>query len=787
MARVALLVWMGDAEPGLNSRPPPRPQNRVKALQEVLQHPEMGRFTEVKTLIDPERKTLEAAIATLFAACEPYDLVLLYFCGQGFKNEQGELYLAAQAAAQTTDKSSPGTVQSAVPASLVQDSMNRSRSKQQVMILDCCFSPAFAKTQSAQAENSEDIAHQLGGYGRVILTSSTQSSSEPNQAECPAYTRYLIEGLKTGAADLDNDGVISIEELHEYTSRKVQKLTPVVKPEIYWLREDKNKIVLAKAPIHDPKLKYRKEVERCASCVEVIATERSRLDRLRDRLGLLPEQAAAIEVEVLKPEPAPTGKRQQCEQATVKALQPATARVSTPGRFQLKKLLRLKEDITALAARTPRRREAVRSTKQTKFPQAQKTFHRQEITPDQPKEAVAVSKVRTLSVGTVDFKQSTPSHPIQSNPWLQFGGGIAIFLAVIGAVHALWQRQDWQASQQLQPIKLLAEARNYQDCINQAPDIPESSDLYTEAQALLQLCQAGANWQNVQVQTLPAHSDTAWSVALSPDGQTFASGSADQTIKLWNLQTGKQLRTLSGHSGYVYSAAISPDGQTLTSGSADRTIKLWNPNTGKLVRTLAGHSDSVWSVAISPDGQTLASGSSDKTVKLWSLRTGKLLQTLSGHSDWIFSVAFGPDGRTLASASKDGTVKLWNLRTGRLLQTLSGHTDPARTVAFSPDGQTLASGGWDKTIKLWSLRTGSLINTLAGHSDSVISVAFSPDSQTLASASKDRTIKLWNLQTKSLINTLAGHSNWLLSVSFSPDGRILVSSSKDRRIKVWRR
>ncbi|MDF5730295.1 MAG: serine/threonine protein kinase, partial [Rhizonema sp. PD38] len=119
--------------------------------------------------------------------------------------------------------------------------------------------------------------------------------------------------------------------------------------------------------------------------------------------------------------------------------------------------------------------------------------------------------------------------------------------------------------------------------------------------------------------TLTGHSSWVISVAISPDGNTLASGSNDKTIKLWNLATGEQTRTLQGHSDLVHSVAISPDGKTLTSGSVDKTIKLWNLATGEQIRTLQGHSDSVISVAISPDGKTLASGSFDKTIKIWRI------------------------------------------------------------------------------------------------------------------------------------------------------------------------
>ncbi|MBD2213644.1 WD40 repeat domain-containing protein [Nostoc linckia FACHB-104] len=171
----------------------------------------------------------------------------------------------------------------------------------------------------------------------------------------------------------------------------------------------------------------------------------------------------------------------------------------------------------------------------------------------------------------------------------------------------------------------------------------------------------------------------------------------------------QELKTLLGHDNSVLSVSFSPDGKTLASGSADNTIKLWNLDTGKGIRTLNGHSDYVYSVSFSPDGKTLASGSRDKTIKLWNLETGKEIRTLNGHSDYVLSVSFSPDGKTLASGSDDNTIKLWNLNTGQEIRTLKGHDGSVLSVSFSPNGKTLASGSSDKTIKLWNLETGKEI------------------------------------------------------------------------------
>ncbi len=171
MAKVALLIGISEYEPGLN--PLPSAVRDVEAVYEVLLHPEMGGFaaSDITLLKNPERQVVEIAIETLFSSRHKDDLLLLYFSGHGIKDDRGRLYLATR----NTSKTKQGELirSTSVSANFIHDRMSESRSRRQVIILDSCFSGAFAEGMSAKDDGTIDIRDQLGGEGRAVLTSST--------------------------------------------------------------------------------------------------------------------------------------------------------------------------------------------------------------------------------------------------------------------------------------------------------------------------------------------------------------------------------------------------------------------------------------------------------------------------------------------------------------------------------------------------------------------------------------------------------------------------------------
>ncbi len=353
-----------------------------------------------------------------------------------------------------------------------------------------------------------------------------------------------------------------------------------------------------------------------------------------------------------------------------------------------------------------------------------------------------------------------------------------------------------------------------------------------------------ANRPELIVQT--GHYGEIQALVFSPDGRTWATGSADGTVKIWDLVTGAELRTIIAESKTIYSIAFSPDGKLIATGGFDQRINLWDVASGAIVRTIPV-GQPVQTIAFNPNGKTIASGHWDDLVKLWDVASGALLRSIKAptwnlwatsvtfsrdgnilaavrrktvtlwdmstglemhtlnHDTEVSSIAFNPDGKTIASSTKFG-IRIWDTSTGKELRTINA---ASFKISFSPDGKKLAGAGWNYTINLWDVATGELLRTAKGASSGQplsgvesanvnkpdgkvmsnaslsMAVAFAADGKTLASGHYDNTVLFWDVATGAQLAAYKQHTDSVYEVAISPDGKTLASGDYDNTVRLW--
>jgi formylglycine-generating enzyme required for sulfatase activity len=222
------------------------PDADVQVLADVLRDPAVGSFN-VQTLVNESSQVVSQEIESFFADRKTDDLLLFYFSGHGIKDESGQLYFAVSS---TRTKLLRST---AIPAQLVNDVMRLSRSRQQVLLLDCCYSGAFAKGMIAKGDAGIGTRERFEGRGRVILTASDamqyafEGDRVEGQAVSSVFTQVLVNGMKTGEADLDRDGLIAFDELAEYVCERVRDEDRAQTPQRWVLGVD-GEIFIARNP-----------------------------------------------------------------------------------------------------------------------------------------------------------------------------------------------------------------------------------------------------------------------------------------------------------------------------------------------------------------------------------------------------------------------------------------------------------------------------------------------------------------------------------------------------------
>lgn len=291
--------------------------------------------------------------------------------------------------------------------------------------------------------------------------------------------------------------------------------------------------------------------------------------------------------------------------------------------------------------------------------------------------------------------------------------------------------------------------------------------------------------------------EPVWGILYLPDGRRTITCSDDASLRVWDLESGKQQgrNWEDKGSGTMWAIALSPGGKEVASGSDDGIVRLWDIETGKVTARWTGHTSEVSSISWSPDGGRLVSGSNDGTARLWNVDSGEtILEPIKTGHIYVRTVHYSPDATMIATGGhnsvNEGSVKLWDVKTGELLKKLKADMPVLNEVlclAWSSDVNTIISGSLNfegHSLRKFDTATGTQTAVLEGHQHLVKALSLSPNNRILVSASSDKTTRLWNIENGQPIGPPLLHEGAVRSAVFSPDGKLLATVCDDH-IYTW--
>jgi WD40 repeat protein/predicted Ser/Thr protein kinase len=280
----------------------------------------------------------------------------------------------------------------------------------------------------------------------------------------------------------------------------------------------------------------------------------------------------------------------------------------------------------------------------------------------------------------------------------------------------------------------------------------------------------------------------AWGMLFTPDGSRLVTTTASGQVTVWSMPGGRVAAGPASVPRGVKPAEIAPDGRTFATGSPDGLVRLWDTASCRIVHEMR-HGADIHSLAFSPDGTLLASAGADHVTRLWGTATGAPVRALLGHQNEVMTVFFSPDGRRLVTGSFDFTARIWDAATGRTTAVLP-HRGEVLDVAFSPDGRYVATGSRDRTAVIWDADTGLPRGRSLLHEQAVRNVRFSPDGTRLYTMDF-RALRAWDVATGHPLTVriphrMGGGTGFQASglrFDLSPDGQAVLVGADSRRVE----
>jgi WD40 repeat protein len=281
------------------------------------------------------------------------------------------------------------------------------------------------------------------------------------------------------------------------------------------------------------------------------------------------------------------------------------------------------------------------------------------------------------------------------------------------------------------------------------------------------------------------HLNSVSCVAFHPKKPIFATGSDDETWRLWTVPDCELVMAGEGHTSWLSSLHFHPHGSHLSTSSGDGTVKIWEFSQARCTHTFTDHTQAVWGCEFHPAGDFVASCSMDHTVRIWDLIAGKCKQTLRGHVDSVNACCWQPLTANVCSASGDKTVSVWDGRTGLCVQTLYGHANSVNHLKINNRGDTIVSADADGVVKVWDIRMVSELATIDAGKYPINQLTMDRGGHRALAASDDGTIKVLDLQSFTQISELRGHDNAVQCLATAPSDGYFISGSSDATFKIW--